>query len=164
MYQNLFLTHPDFVGLTRRLRDEFLKRHGDLMKEMGELLSRAESLCREHHARFEDYVERVLAMDRTTAGALIKIHALDIPSELGYENMRTVAGIANPQKRTEAQDAFLQGESPDMVKQRFKSEGKKTEDPVELLLSERQRIERNIQNLRNRLKEVEDRIEEYRRL
>ena len=91
IYVSPFEADPEFQALTRRLKNEFLERNGRIMKEFGEALIEAERLCRKRGARFEDYVERVLSMDRKTATTLMKVHSYDIDPALGYNNMATVA-------------------------------------------------------------------------
>jgi len=164
VYVNIFQEHPDFVRLTNRIRDEFLVTNGQLMKELGALLQKAEALCQEHHARFEDYIERVLLLDRRSASTLIRIHNLDVTPAIGYDNMRTVANMRNPEQRSAALQAFSAGKSPDMVKTEIQKIRKAEKEPVQLLFAEKQRIERTIDSLRERLKVVETRIDQMREL
>lgn len=160
VYTNPFDSDPAFEALTARLRSEFLERNGRLMKEFGAALIEAERLCRERGARFEDYVERVLAMDRRTATTLMRMHSLDVDPKIGYHNMATVAGLQNDRARTQAQEQFLSGASPDMVKMSVRP-GPRVEDvdPVRQLEKERARIERTIRSLQEKLSEIEGRLD-----
>jgi hypothetical protein len=159
IYTNPFDSDPEFVTLTRRLKTEFLERNGRIMKDFGEALIEAERLCRKRGARFEDYVERVLSMDRKTATTLMKIHSYDIDPSLGYSNMATVAGLGSDEKRARAEEAFLSGQSPDMVKVAVRGrDAEKEEDPVARLERERNRIRRTITSLQGKLSEIEERI------
>ncbi len=165
VYESVFEHHPDFASLTRKIREQFLTENGKLMKELGALLRRAEELCREHHARFEDYIERVLKLDRHVANTLIRINQYDVRPELGYHNMKTVAGIKNEDRRKAAEQDLLQGKTPDMVKAAYSVPQKKQEqDPVDQLFAERERIQRSIESLQERLTEIEARIDEMRSL
>jgi predicted ribosome quality control (RQC) complex YloA/Tae2 family protein len=155
VYANPFEADPEFESLTRRIKTQFLKLNGRLMKDFGEALIEAETLCRRRGARFDEYVERVLAMDKRTASTLMKIHTYDINPELGYTNMATVAGIKSEDARLEAQERFAAGQSPDMVKMELRSAQKEPEDPVKQLEKERARIQRTIEKLNSRLEEVE---------
>jgi hypothetical protein len=162
VYLNPFDADPEFQALTRRLKSEFLVRNGTIMKELGEVLIEAERLCRKKGARFEDYVERVLSMDRKTATTLMKFHSYDIDPSLGYNNMATVAGLGSEEKRSQAQEAFLAGESPDMVKMAVRAQpALQEQDPLRKLEKERSRIQRTIRSLQNKLEEIEDRIGTY---
>jgi hypothetical protein len=163
-YTNIFSEHPDFVRLTHKIRDEFLVTNGQLMKDLGALLVKAEALCQEHHARFEDYVERALLIDRRSASTLMRIHGLDISPAIGYENMRTVANIRNKDQRQMAMESFSNGKSPDMVKAEVQQARKTEREPIEMLFAEKQRIERTIDSLREKLKTVDDRIDRLREL
>ncbi len=159
VYTNPFDADPEFRALTGRLRDEFLTRNGEIMKSFGAALIEAEALCRRRGARFEDYVERVLSIDRRTATTLMKIHRYDISPALGYHNMATVAGIAGDEKRTKAEQAFLAGRSPDMVKVDARIPASEDElDPRTKLERERTRIQRTIRSLQEKLEEIDERI------
>jgi hypothetical protein len=157
VYENPFLSDPDFVSLTDRIRTRFLTGNGQLMKEFGEALSEVAELCEKRGARFEDYVERVLSMDRRTATTLMRIHGYDLNPSLGYNNMATVAGISNNAKREEAQKLFEAGHSPDLVKTALRTRTEE-ENPLQKLEKERNRIQRTIRSLEHKLHEVEDRI------
>jgi hypothetical protein len=162
VYRNPFDADPEFQALTRRLRNQFLEQNGRIMKEFGEALIEAERLCRKRGARFEDYVERVLSMERKTATTLMKIHSYDLNPAIGYNNMATVAGLAGDSRREQAEQAFLAGESPDMVKMTVRARPEQEqEDPLHKLEKERGRIRRTIQSLQSKLDEIEQRIGAY---
>ena len=160
IYTSPFDSDPEFQKLTTRLRNEFLARNGRVMKEFGEALIEAERLCRARHARFDDYVERVLSLDRRTATTLMKIHSYDIDPSLGFHNMATVAGFSNVEKRAQAEEAFLAGQSPDMVKTVLRApQPAEPGDPRATLEKERTRIQRTIHSLETKLGEIEERLE-----
>ena len=162
VYENPFISDPEFISLTDRIRNTFLTPNGKLMKELGEALIEAEILCRKRGTRFEDYVERALSMDHRTAMTLMKIHSYDVNPEIGYHNMTTVAGIRNEEKRFAAEEAFEHGLSPDMVKTSLKTKPpEERESPLEKLEKERRRIQRTIRSLESKLQEVETRIREF---
>lgn len=158
VYSNPFDSDPEFKALTRRIRTQFLKLNGRLMKDFGEALIEVETLCRKRGTRFEDYVERILSMDKRTANTLMKIHSYDINPELGYTNMATIAAIKSEDKRLEAQERFEAGQSPDMVKMGLKTSPGEPEDPLAKLEKERNRIKRTIESLQSKLQQVEDRL------
>lgn len=164
-YESIFDRHPDFKGLTEKIRDQFLAENGKLMKELGRLLVQAESLCREHHARFEDYIERVLRMDRRQASGAMKVFANDVDPRIGFDNMKTVASIRDSDRRSQAETALLEGTSPDQVRAAYATAKKKEQDdPAQALLAERDRIARAIESMQERLREIEDRIDDLRSL
>lgn len=158
VYRNPFESDAEFEALTRRLKTEFLERNGEMMKRFGEALIEAERLCASRGARFEDYVERVLSMDRRTATTLMKLHSYDIDPSIGYANMTTVAGLASDEKRTQAEQAFLAGQTPDQVKTAVRAKPEEAEDPIRKLEKERSRIERTIHSLQTKLGEIEERL------
>ncbi len=159
IYQNVFLHDTAFVALTKRIKEQFLLANGSLMKEFGGLLLEAQELCEKKHARFDDYIDRILCIPRTTAHTVMKLHSLDINPVLGYDNMKTLSMIRDEDMRREAESAFLQGQSPDRVK----AELLRTREPEEgmsRLLSEKKRLERTIASLQKKLADIEKRIEE----
>lgn len=159
IYESPFEKDPEFAALTRRIRTQFMKLNGRLMKDFGETLIEVEALCQRRGTRFDDYVERVLSMDKRTANTLMRIHSYDINPELGYNNMATVAAMKSEDKRREAQERFQSGQSPDVVKMGLKSFGRdEPEDPVVKLEKERKRIKRTIESLTAKLEEVEGRL------
>ncbi len=163
IYTNIFETEPEFTALTVKIREEFVSVNGQLMKELGALFIQAQQLCEKHGARFEDYIERIVRMNKSTATSLMKIHSLDIDPSLGYENMRTIAGIGDVTERIQAQQALQSGQTPDMVKinlKQNKQSAPENDEPLEKLLAERRKLERSIDNLHGKLKEIEKRIEE----
>lgn len=162
IYRNVFESEPEFRELTLRIRSEFIAKNGELLKDLGALFLRAEDLCRKHGARFDDYIERVLGMEKTTATTLIRAHDLDIPAELGYDTMKMVANLRKPEERERALNALAEGNTPDMVKTMINPAARKEEDPVEKLTAERNRIRRTIETLQQKLETIEERIEEYR--
>ncbi len=159
-YQNIFESDPEFGQLTAKIKGEFLAANGELMKQFGNLLLQAYHLCRRKHADFEDYVDRELGLPRATAKTLIKVSSLDIDPRIGYDNMKTVASIRDDGQRKLAEDAFVQGESPDRVKSLFLSHHSQKEAKAQKtqLIQERTRLEKQIQRLKERLKEVEEMI------
>jgi uncharacterized coiled-coil protein SlyX len=159
LYKSVFEQVPELSQLAQHIRNDFLARNGAIMKELGGLLVQAEQLCEKHHARFEDFLERVLSMDRRAATSIMKMHSLDVDPSLGYENMRTVVGIRDPETRQQAQEAFSEGKSPDWVKTMARGDQQEEEDPVKSLTKEKRRIERTITSLQEKLRNVEDRLE-----
>ncbi len=161
IYTNIFERDQRFVDLTERIRGNILSANGQLMKELGGLLMEAQELCEKSEASFDDYVDRVLGLHRTAAKTVMRVYSMNVSPEIGFENMRTVASIGDHEKRKKAEDAFLKGDSPDMVKAQFATRVRQ-EDTLERLESEKRRIERTIESLAARLEEIERRIGELR--
>ena len=103
---------PELLELTETIRTTIMTEDGKLMKELGRLLGKARSLCKQAGVRYEDYIDRVLCLPRTSAATVEKMHAFDIKPELGYEAMKVVANIADPDKRVAAEELFLHKNSP----------------------------------------------------
>ena len=155
LYKIAMEESPELLELTDTIRTTIMAEDGKLMKELGRLLSKARVLCKQAGVRYEDYIDRVLCLPRASAATIEKIHAFDVKPELGYEAMKVVANIANPDKRAAAEDLFLQKHSPAFVRDSVKNKPQ-DEDPRRKLENEKRRIERTIVSLQARLNELED--------
>ena len=156
IYRNIFEEDERFVRLTERIRQQFIGPHGSLMKELGRVLTEAQQLCEETGARFEDYVERVLQLERSETKHLLRVGQSDLPEEIGYENMKFISKVKEPEERREALEQLRSGDTPDMLKERFASkQASEPEDPEEKLRKEKERILKNITKLNQRLEEIE---------
>lgn len=161
VYANIFRTDARFIDLTRKIREEYLSVNGGLMKELGGLLIEAAGLCEACNACFDDYVDRELLLPRSTAKVLMKLREKDIAPGIGYENMKTVARINDEDARADAMRAFINGETPDMVRAEFLARPKNG-DELGALLSERDRIENTIGTLTRKLARIERRIQDMK--
>ena len=157
IYRKLFDEDDEFTALTKKIREEFLARNGRLIKELGAVLARAEELCKKKNLRFDDYLDRVLCLHRGSARLFMRMRELDIDPALGFDNMKTVASLRDEGDRMAAQAAFLSGKSPDTVKAEFGLKPK-AKDPAGILRQEKNRIEKTIASLQNRLKDIDQRL------
>ncbi|MBP7462506.1 MAG: hypothetical protein KBA26_14570 [Candidatus Delongbacteria bacterium] len=160
-YQPEYDKQPELAELTRKIREEFIIPSGTLVKEMGRLLMEAQRLCRANGLRFEDYLDRVLSIPRLSASVMIKTAAYNLKEDLGYERMKVVAGINNPEQRESASEKMLQQMPIEKVKHQLKPVT--PEDPVEKLEKERERIRHSIERLNGYLLQVEDEIKRLRK-
>jgi len=159
IYSNPFEQIEEFRALTREIRGRFLEGGGTLMKELGKLLLHAHELCEKHGTSYPDYLDRVLGLPRTSAAVIVKSHTLDLDPKVGFENMRTLAGIRDDRARDKAQEELKAGHSPDMVKARYGAAAP-PKSRLEALRSERERLQKSIENMKKRLKEIERRLSE----
>ncbi len=155
IYLNKFKTEPDFQSLTREIKENFIFKNGKLMKEFGKLLGDSYKLCIKHGMSFDDYVDRELGLGRTAARQLISVYREDINPQVGYENMKTLTRIKPGDNRNLAEEAFLNGSSPDTVKSQFAPASAPESDPAERLLQEKHRIEKSIASYNKRLAAIE---------
>ncbi len=158
LYKNIFESNHEFQALTKKIKDNYLGKNGALMKEFGALLIQALDLCQQKQASFEDYVERVLGMQRTQARTVMKVYALDIDPKIGYENMRIAASASEPEHCRTVQEMLASGHTPDTARAYIREHRNKPEETAKRLEAEKRRIEKSLENLQKRLKEVEERI------
>jgi len=158
-YRNVFETEPAFVDLTKRIKDSCISENGRLMLEFGKLMIEAQALCERWKTRFEDYVDRALGVPRTTAGAAVRAAGYRVDPSVGWDGMKLAASIRDPDQRAEAVSALKSGSSPAAVKARF-SASRPSEDSAERLFKEKERIEKSMRLLAERLAEVERRLAE----
>lgn len=159
IYKNVFDDSPELAELTELIRKKYLYENGNLFKELGKLLLKANELCAAAGARFEDYVDRVLRIPRVAAKTAMKVYQYNVNPSMGADNMKIVAGIKNEETRVAAEGALLAGKSPDEVRVQV-ARRPPEEDPRDRLAKEKVRLERTIDSLTKRLEEVERELEE----
>jgi len=159
LYNNIFESQDEFIELSRMIKDKCLRVNGEAMLELGRLLAKAADLCRLHKARFEDYIERVLGLPRTTASAAVAASQANLDPAMGWDNLRFVAGIRDLEERSKAVEALSLGASPGTVRGMLKSPDESV-DPAERLLREKERLERTIERLSEKLQEIEHKLSE----
>ncbi len=157
VYRNPFDSIPEFKTLTREIKEKFIAVSGTLMKDLGGLLIRAHELCEAHGTSFSDYIDRVLGLPRVSARAIMKARTYDLDPRIGFENMRSLTGMRDDRERATAQRALISGKSPDMAKA-LAAPPRTRAGEREALVEERQRIEKTIQRLRRRLKDIEEKL------
>ncbi len=159
IYTNPFDSIAEFRELTTRIKEKCLAGSGTLMKELGKLLLDAHALCQKHGTSYSDYLDRVLALPRVSAGVIVKAHTLDLDPRVGFENMRALSTIRDAPSREKAQEELRAGHSPDQVKAKY-GPSRPPKDPREALVAERQRLEKGIDRMKKQLKEIEKRLAE----
>lgn len=161
IYNNPFKSDQTFIQLTRRIKENFLKKNGAIMKDFAKVLNEARDMCIERHLSFEDYVDRELGMEKTTANTLLRIEKYDVTPTIGYDNMKTVAAMKDDHKREAAVQAFMEGESSASVKTSIVRPIAKVEkvSPVDHLEAEKLKIEKAIESLQKKLQIVDKMIE-----
>jgi hypothetical protein len=157
-YENVFDTDPEFVSLTTHIKEHCLAGNGSLLLELGRLLVRAEELCRIHHARFEDYVERVLGLPKRTASTAIQAQNLNLDPALGWDGLSLVASIRDPEARAKAAEELSKGANPFIAKRRAMPSSDEEEDPIEALIAEHRRLERSIASMTERMRRIEEKL------
>ncbi len=158
IYTNVYESDPRFKDLTDQIKSNYLAKNGEIMKEFGKLLIQALDLCQQKHAIFEDYIDRALGMNRTTAKSAMQMFARDVDPEIGFDNMKVVASIKEPAQRQEAVQAFKEGQSQNEVRQSIKESRPEPKMTVKKLESQKRRIQKSIEDMQQRLLDVEDKI------
>jgi len=159
LYTNIFSKDEELSALTEEIRNKFLKTNGELMREFGQRLVHAQKLCRLKNVDFSDYADRVLGLGRSLAKNIMKISLTDVDPAIGFDNMKTVASISNPDDRKAAEDAFKSGQSPDRVKSLYGNSSKEADlSAEERLIGEKKRLERTIENLSKKLTAINERL------
>jgi len=146
---------PELSELTDQIRNNYLRKNGELMLEFGKLLSKAHQLCEAANIRYEDYIDRVLKMPRTAAKAIAKVSAVQPDPAIGYDNMKMIAGISDEKKRNEAQDKLIAGSSPDTVRSMMKMKSEEIDEKTKLE-KEKTRLEKSINQLSTRLELINE--------
>ena len=151
---------PELQQLTDEIREKYIKPNGQIMQNLGRDLIKAHALCEQSNIRYEDYLDRVLQLPRTTAKSVTKVGMLtEEDAQLGYENMKIIASVKKPDEKAKAVEAIKSGKSPDSVIAMMKKKAKEV-DPKEKLEKEKLRLERTISELTQRLEFVEESLAE----
>ena len=158
IYKNVFQDSEELEALTETIRKRYLTENGNLVKELGQLLLKAQEICIAIGGRYEDYIDRVLRIPRQAANLAVRMFQYNLNAETGADNMRFLAGISGEEKRQTAENSLLAGKSPDTVKMSLREKGE-PEDPRKNLEKEKIRLERTIATLTKRLEEVEKELE-----
>lgn len=147
---------PELEALTKEIREKYIGQNGHLMIEFGRALVKAQTLCEAAHIRYEDYVDRVLQLPRTTAQSVKRVSVLpDEDAAMGFDNMKLLAATKKPDERAKIQDAIRSGKNPSSVVAMMKRKGAET-DPRTKLEKERERLTKTINELTQRLEYVEE--------
>ena len=155
--RNVFEADRDFAVLTEAIKKNMIGPQGELARKLGESFLQAQALCEQKGYRFEDYIERVLQFDTSTARTLMKANNYNLPASLGYENMKLVASVADADNREELQASILAGNSRDTAK--FTIKKPEDQDPMTKLIKEKKRIEKTIDSLTKKLEQVNMNLE-----
>ncbi|WP_191013458.1 hypothetical protein [Treponema zioleckii] len=149
---------PELKELTEKIRKDYMEVNGKLMQEFGKLLVKAHELCEQANIRYEDYLDRVLCLPRNTAKDLTRVAAVPVNPALGFDNMKKVATLKKPEDRDSASQKILAGKSPDTVTELMKKKAS-GDDPKTKLEKEKNRLEKTIEALQQRLQYVEESLE-----
>jgi len=88
----------------------------------------------------------------------MKIYALDIDPSVGFDNMKIVSAVKEPQKRAIVEEMLSEGRSQDEARAFIKENNPKPEENAKRLEAEKRRIEKSLQLLKKRLEEVEAKL------
>lgn len=149
---------PELKELTEKIRTEYLEVNGKLMQEFGKLLMKAHALCEQANIRYEDYLDRILCLPRNSARDITRVGKVEVNPALGFDNMKKVAAIKKPEDREAASQQILSGKAPDTVRELMKQKASGG-DPREKLEREKNRLEKTISALQQRLQFVEESLE-----
>ena len=169
LYRNVFIAEPEFQKLTDEIKSKYLATNGQLMKDFGQTLLLAVQLCGKHHVRFEDYMDRVLCIPRTTAKTVMASFAQNVTPDFGFDHLKMMTAVKDPDVRRDMEIKRREGYSPEMLRQELKGEPlpeitpSPMPDPVEaqvdMLERSREQLKKKIDDWTQKLEELEQKIE-----
>lgn len=151
--------NAELKALTEDIKTNYLAKNGQLMIDFGKKLSQAYELCQAADIRYEDYIDRVLCLPRSSEKDIRKVSAMNVNPVIGFENMKVVASVKKKDDRAQVEQEFIQGgKSPSSVREMMKSQSarQRGEDPKTKLEKEKSRLEKTIAQLTERLELVEE--------
>jgi len=172
VYQNVFQKEPEFLRLTNEIQTRYLAQNGQLMKDFGQALLQAVQLCGKYHVRFEDYMDRVLCMSRTTAKTVMASFAQDLTPEFGLDHLKLMTSVKDPEIRRDMEHKRREGYSTEMLRQELRGdplpeiEPSAAPDPksvkMELLERSREQLQKKVDDWNRKLRDLEQKIEELK--
>ena len=169
LYRNVFAAEPEFQKLTEEIKTKYLANNGQLMKDFGQILLQAVQLCGKYHVRFEDYMDRVLCIPRTTAKTVMASFAQDVTADFGFDHLKMMTSVKDPEVRREMEHKRREGYSTEMMRQELRGEAlpeivstpkpDPVEAQVELLERSKEQLQKKISDWQKRLEELEQKIE-----
>jgi hypothetical protein len=169
LYRNVFASEPEFVKLTDEIKAKYLANNGQLMKDFGQTLLQAVQLCGKYHVRFEDYMDRVLCIPRTTAKTVMASFAQDVTADFGFDHLKMMTSVKDPEIRRDMEHKRREGYSTEMMRQELRGEplpeivASPKPDPVEaqleLLERSREQLQKKISDWERRLEELDQKID-----
>ncbi len=151
-------SNAELAELTEKIKKDYLEANGRMMQEFGKLLIKAHELCEEADIRYEDYIDRVLCLPRNSVKDIQKVAKVEVNPAIGFDNMKVVASVRKKDDRAEVEKEFLEGKSPMSVREMMKQKAgcAKDTDPRDRLEKEKNRLEKTIAQLTQRLEYVEE--------
>lgn len=172
LYKNVFVAEPEFQKLTSEIKDKYMAANGQLMKDFGQALLHAVQLCGKHHVRFEDYMDRVLCIPRSTAKTVMASFAQDVTPDFGFDHLKMMTTVKDPEVRRDMELKRKEGYTTEMLRQELRGEPlpeivpTPPQDPVdakvELLERSREQLARKIEDWSKKLEELDQKIEALR--
>lgn len=153
--------NSELKALTEDIKQNYLAKNGQLMKEFGKKLARAWELCNEADIRYEDYIDRVLCLPRSAEKDIRKVGSIDVNPSIGFDNMKVVASVKKKDERADIEKQFVEGgKSPASVREMMKQKSLEAKglDPKTKLEREKSRLEKTIAQLTQRLEIVEENL------
>jgi len=164
LYKNVFAAEPEFQKLTEEIKTKYLANNGQLMKDFGQTLLQAVQLCGKHHVRFEDYMDRVLCIPRTTAKTVMASFAQDVTPDFGFDHLKMMTSVKDPEIRRDMELKRREGYSTEMLRQELRGQPlpEIIDEPPEVrletrrnkLISKLHRMEKEIEKVRKQLEEL----------
>ena len=132
-----------------------------LQRDLGRVLNKLNKACIEKGVRMEDMVKRKARISLESANKACTIAALDLPEGISADIQESIAGERDDVKRRAMALTAQSGKSVAQVKLAGTSSSpsnRKGENEFENLLLEKERLEKTIKTLQQRLKQVMEKI------
>ncbi|MDR2964190.1 MAG: hypothetical protein LBU88_00245 [Treponema sp.] len=128
-----------------------------LQRELGAVLVKLNDTCVNKGIRFEDIMHRKVRVSKETANKILKIQSINIPENYGIDIQEAIAGERDEYKQKAMAAVAKAGKSIYQIKRAgssFSSGEKNSENEIDELIREKTRIEKTIETLSGRLREI----------
>ena len=144
------------IAEAKRIEREIIEAN----KRLGHIIAQIYQSCRTNNERTEDVIEHDLQMTQARARSLVNESLLEnnTPEDIA----KSITKASNAEQRTAAQHTAETGKTPAQVKAIAQRKPRISDDDIkaqENLQKEKQRLERTIERLNDRLKHIEEQLQ-----
>lgn len=158
IYRSRVLDDVELENLIREAQT-ITREIAKLQRELGTVLGKLQNACIRKDVRYEDVVKRGIKISLETEKKSRMVAAVDFPENVSADVQEIIAGERDEEKRNAMSAAAKAGKSAAQVKNAGtpRPSGKGGGETESLLL-EKERLEKAIENLQRRLREVMARL------
>lgn len=127
----------------------------NLKKKLGKILSEIHEKSQKENIRYEDILSHDLNISKNTAEKCLRCQSIE--ENYGQDELETILKVKDSQTRQDVIIDLEKGKTINQISEAIKKD--KNSSPYEKLTKEKARLEKTIQQLKERLEEVSEKLE-----